>query len=71
MERNKIRENCLSCGSKNIIWREYDYASPKHHDGVSEMNCLDCEKRFGRWCEEELQAGEQENKFCEGESHGE
>jgi hypothetical protein len=60
---------CPNCESENIVWVEYYGTDPKHYDGVSEMNCKDCDKRFGRWCGQELEAGESENVFCSGESH--
>lgn len=60
---------CPSCNSGNIIMVEYEPMSMKHYDGISEIECKDCHKRFGRWCGEELFDGEEENIHCEGESH--
>lgn len=60
---------CPDCESKHIILVEYDYSSPKHYDGISEIECKNCGKRFGRWCKEELFMGETENLYCKGESH--
>lgn len=37
---------------------EYDGIHPDHYDGVSEIKCLKCKTRFGRWSERELSEGE-------------
>ena len=60
---------CLFCNSENITQVEYNYSNPKHYDGISEIECSDCKRRSGRWCEEELFEGEQESPYCEGDSH--
>lgn len=62
MENNN-EEKCKKCGGKNMIMVEYDYASPEHYDGISEINCKDCGARFGRWSGKELAEGEIEKKF--------
>lgn len=51
---------CQNCGSTNIGFVEYDYTCPEHYDGWSEIYCLDCGKRHGRWSNKELQDGELE-----------
>lgn len=56
-------ENCKKCGSKNIVMVEYDPMNPDHYDGVSEVKCLDCGARIGRWSGKELQEGEFEPRF--------
>ena len=44
--------------SENIIMVEYDGMHPDHYDGVSEIECLKCKTRFGRWSGKELAEGE-------------
>ena len=64
-----MKKECPNCKSKNIIAVEYAYGNPKYYDGISEIDCHDCEKRYGRWCGKELGKEEAENVFCRGESH--
>lgn len=64
-----MMEKCPNCKSNNIMMMEYAYGNPKQYDGISEIACQDCGKRYGRWCKQELMTGETENRFCEGESH--
>lgn len=52
------REKCKKCGSENIMMVEYAPESPEHYDGVSEIQCLDCKTRIGRWSGKELEEGE-------------
>lgn len=52
------KEKCKKCGSENIIMVEYDGMHPDHYDGVSEIECLKCKARFGRWSGKELVEGE-------------
>jgi DNA-directed RNA polymerase subunit RPC12/RpoP len=54
---------CKKCGSKNIVMVEYPGESPEHYDGVSEIDCVDCGARFGKWSGKELAEGEVEKKF--------
>lgn len=58
-----MEEQCKKCSSKNIIMVEYDYTSPNHYDGVSEIDCKDCGARFGRWSGKELAEGESEKPY--------
>ncbi len=61
---------CPICKGENILLIEYAYPNPKRYDGVSEIKCHDCKKRYGRFCETELKGeAEQENKYCQGGSH--
>jgi hypothetical protein len=53
-------EKCKKCGSENIMMVEYALGSPEHYDGVSEIECLDCKARIGRWSGRELEEGEAE-----------
>lgn len=64
-----MKEQCPNCKSENIIGVEYAYGSPKRYDGISEIVCSDCKKRYGRWCGQTLEEGETENRYCKGESH--
>lgn len=64
-----MRDTCKNCQSENIIMVEYAWDNPRHYDGVSEIDCNNCYKRFGRWCGKELFDGGEENVHCKGESH--
>lgn len=57
--------NCPINKDHKVILIEYDYTSPNHYDGVSEIRCLDCNKRFGRWTKKELINNEEETRFGE------
>ena len=56
-------QKCKKCGSKNIDFVEYDHNHPEHYDGVSEIVCLDCKARFGRWSSKELANGESGKRY--------
>ncbi len=51
---------CPNCGNDNILLIEYYEMHPEHYDGISEISCNDCKKRYGRWTKEEIPEG-----FCE------
>lgn len=55
-------EKCQKCGSKNITLQEYDYNSPEHYDGISEIHCNNCKARIGRWSGKELKDDEVEKR---------
>ena len=57
------KEKCKACGSENIIMIEYSWDNPEYYDGISEIKCNDCGKRFGRWSGKELKEGEVEKRF--------
>ncbi|KKQ60343.1 MAG: hypothetical protein US81_C0023G0005 [Parcubacteria group bacterium GW2011_GWE2_38_18] len=57
------KEKCKKCGSENIVMVEYDPMSPEHYDGISEIRCLACGTRIGRWSGRELQEGELEKRY--------
>ena len=57
---NEEKPKCKVCGSTNIALFKYDARNPEHYDGWSEIYCLDCGKRFGRWSGLELKDGELE-----------
>lgn len=54
---------CPKCQSTNLIYVEYTYNVPEYYDGASEINCLDCNYREGRWSGKELAEGELEPKY--------
>ncbi len=56
------KEKCKKCGSENIIMVEYNMMHPDHYDGVSEIKCIDCGTRFGRWSGKELGHDETERR---------
>lgn len=55
-------DQCKKCGSNNVVLVEYEMIHPDHFDGISEIKCLDCGARIGRWSGKELQEGEFEPK---------
>ena len=57
------KEKCKKCGSENIVMVEYPHDSPEYYDGISEIMCMDCHARFGRWSGKELAAGEIEKRY--------
>ncbi len=58
-----IPDRCPHCQSKRITLVEYSYDDPNHYDGVSEIQCKRCKKRFGRWSKKELAPGEAEKIY--------
>lgn len=56
-------EKCKKCGSENIVMVEYSLDSPEHYDGISEIQCNDCNVRIGRWSGKELADGEVEKRY--------
>lgn len=58
-----ILQQCPICGCTKLNLIEYAYDHPEHFDGVSEIVCTNCQKRFGRWSGRELKAGEFEKHF--------
>lgn len=59
-------EQCNKCGSKDLIYVEYAYGTVPNeylYDGISEVRCLDCETRFGRWSYRLLKEDELEPRF--------
>jgi len=42
---------------------EYGYPHPESWDGVSEIKCLECGKRVGRWSGRVLEGDDYENRF--------
>jgi DNA-directed RNA polymerase subunit RPC12/RpoP len=56
------KEKCKKCGSEKILMVEYPHDHPEHYDGVSEIKCLQCGARFGRWSGKELGLNESEKR---------
>jgi len=59
-----MKQRCDECGNENMAHVEYDYGSPQRYDGVSEIACMNCGARYGRWCGIRLAKGEVEPRFC-------
>lgn len=57
--------NCPKNKQHKVILIEYGYGDPYRYDGISEIKCLDCKKRYGRWTLKKLAEGEQEPPFGE------
>lgn len=69
MKKDKPKDGPKVCGKCGGSIFMVEYAIGKHHyDGVSEIVCMDgkCGWRIGRWCEQQLTAGEVEPPFCQG-----
>jgi hypothetical protein len=56
-------KTCKKCQSENIIFVEYSWDHPEHYDGTSEVECLACGARFGRWSDKELGPDECEKRL--------
>lgn len=54
---------CPRCGSKNLVFVEYDYTCPERYDGISEIQCTECDLRIGRWTGKYLAEGELEPRL--------
>jgi hypothetical protein len=54
---------CLNDPKHKIILVEYGYEEPEHYDGISEIECLVCKMRWGRWTGKELSGSEREPRF--------
>lgn len=69
--RGKIEgmKRCENGEDHKIVGVEYDEGWPYYYDGVSEVLCLTCGRRVGRWCGRKLEDGEVEPPFCEGGDH--
>lgn len=50
---------CSKCGNENITLVQYRMTN-EDYDGWSELQCLDCKIRIGRWSNKILEAGELE-----------
>jgi len=55
--------NCPINKKHNIVMIEYGYGDPYRYDGISEIACIDCDKRYGRWSNKILEDGEQEPPY--------
>ena len=46
-----------------VILVEYWYDNPNRYDGISEISCKDCGKRYGRWTNNVLKENEFEPPY--------
>ena len=53
---------CEKCGGDNLIQVEYLPEHPEHYDGISEIVCMTCARRVGRWSGKELGPDECEKR---------
>tara|TARA_R110000850_G_scaffold208918_1_gene334957 strand:- start:2198 stop:2398 length:201 start_codon:yes stop_codon:yes gene_type:complete len=51
------------CPEKSLMNVQYNYKHKERYDGVSEITCLECKKRVGRWSGKVLKDNEFENRF--------
>lgn len=51
------------CEVKEVLLIQYGYMSKNHYDGVSEVKCLSCNRRWGRWTKRELFGDEEEHPY--------
>ena len=69
-EQNE-KERCSKCGSENIVMVEYFDPNEKkipfkhQYDGISEIKCLDCKVRIGRWSKRVLEGDDYERIWGE------
>jgi hypothetical protein len=50
-------------GHNKLLLVEYNYGDPYRYDGVSEIRCLTCKKRYGRWTGNVLRRDEKEPPY--------
>ena len=55
--------NCPKNKKHKVILIEYGYIDPYRYDGISEIKCLTCGIRYGRWTGRVLGEGEQEPPY--------
>lgn len=60
---------CDNGDDHEIVLVEYPLNHPEHYDGVSEIKCLTCGRRIGRWCGNLLKEGAVEPRYCEHGQH--
>lgn len=53
---------CPKCESENIIMIQYRRTT-QDYDGISEIQCQDCNTRTGRWSLKELKDDELERRY--------
>ena len=51
------------CGASHWMHIEYHWTSPEHYDGISEVQCVECKTRYGRWTKNELGDKEIEKRY--------
>jgi hypothetical protein len=62
----KEKLNC-PCPEEKMVLLEYGYPHPESYDGISEIQCISCGKRVGRWSGRLLTGDEFEYRF--GKQH--
>jgi len=62
--------SCAACGNtEGLVFFEYDWRTPEHYDGISEILCFKCgplpgpPTRTGRWSRRILKLGDVEPPF--------
>ncbi len=55
--------NCPVDPKHRVTLVEYSWDNPNHYDGISEIGCHDCKKRYGRWSKRELKGDEEEPRY--------
>jgi len=63
-------KKCPNCQEEKLATLEYEPGHPQYYNGASEMVCMDCGSRFGRWCGLPLGDGEVEPRFCIAKATG-
>lgn len=60
-----MKDRYMTCpkNHKRITMMEYDYGDPYRYDGISEIHCRTCKKRYGRWSGKVLKRGEKEPPY--------
>jgi hypothetical protein len=60
--------SALPCGHDDWFAVQYGHDAPRWawYDGMSEMVCQSCGKRYGRWSLRELAVGEYEPRYGGG-----
>jgi hypothetical protein len=57
------KELGCECPEEAMMLIEYDMLHPEYYDGISEITCLQCGKRVGRWSGKVLKDDEYEKRF--------
>lgn len=57
-------KKCPSCKSETMATQEYKPSHPQYYNGASELVCMNCGNRYGRWCGLPLGPNEVEPRFC-------
>jgi len=60
---------CDNSEDHHVVMVEYSLMDKYHYDGVSEIKCLTCGRRVGRFCGNKLEDNEVEPPHCNGSAH--